>query len=142
MSHDTKMEDVAKAAYDQEKMAADETRSDTINENLMVSIRNIEMILNDHSGEVRPWEASQLAGPFVDMMNLVTDLDSEILGESLIELRRLSGDAFGGLLLAMPIEEPTSHNLDQHLAVDVARVLGPDHAQNWYHFSVLVTKLA
>lgn len=31
--------------------------------------------------------------------------------------------------------------IDQHLAVDVAKLIGPEWAQWMYHFAVLVTKL-
>jgi hypothetical protein len=57
----------------------------------------------------------------------------------------LPRSAIGQLLLQLPItEEPfnDTSQLDKHLAVDVAEALGPDWAQAWYRFIVLVTKLA
>jgi len=51
------------------------------------------------------------------------------------------------MLLHLPIIDGAGNNdpdgrLDRHLAVDVAETLGPDWAQAWYRFIVLVTKLA
>jgi len=59
----------------------------------------------------------------------------------------LSGEAFGHLLLQV-IGSHTDHGTEalkasgKKLAVDVADILGPDHAQALYRFAVLVTKLA
>lgn len=60
---------------------------------------------------------------------------------------QLTGHALGHILLAAKItDSPGGVDRDArpngHLAVDVSDVLGPDWAQAWYRFIVLVTKLA
>ena len=118
-----------------------ESKGYGINARLVEAVETICSILETEADHVRPFVAAQVVRAFVPALNLATDLDPEFLGEELTNLRSLTGEAFGQLLLGMPIEEMLSHNIDQHLAVDVANALGPDHAQNWYRFIVLVTKL-
>ena len=121
----------------------EEAFGDKINQSLIDAVETICSILETHPGHVRPFEVAQVVRAFVPAINLASDLDPNFLREELVNLGSLTGDAIGELLLAMPIVEPTSNELlDQHLAVDVANALGPDHAQNWYRFIVLVTKLA
>jgi len=120
----------------------DET--DRINEDLENLIAKICDILEHKADHVRPFEAAQVVRAFVPAINLATNLDPDFLKEELTNLGGLTHEAISELFLAMPIMWRDGHfdELDQHLAVDVARVLGPDHAQNWYRFAVLVTKLA
>ncbi len=121
----------------------EEAFGDKINQSLIDAVETICSILKTHQDHVRPFEAAQVVRAFVPAINLATDLDPDFIREELVNLGSLTGDALGELLLAMPIMEPTSNELlDMHLAVDVANALGPDHAQNWYRFIVLVTKLA
>lgn len=119
-----------------------EKEDDKINLKLMHAITSIKNIFTEHGDQIRPWEAAQIVELFVLSVNYLTDLDPERLAEEFVELRGLSNDAIGQLILGIPLEEATTHDLDRHLAVDVARVIGPDHAQNWYRFAVLMTKLA
>jgi len=126
-----------------ERDKAAEELCDNVNQRLTAAVETICSILETHAGHVRPFEVAQVVRAFVPALNLATDLDSDFLKEELIELRSLTNDAIGELLLAMPITETMNDDeIDRHLAVDVASIIGPDHAQNWYRFAVLVTKVA
>ena len=138
MSHDPE--------YDIKELdiAAEEEYGDKVNQRLVEAVETICSILKDEAEYVRPSEAGQVVRAFVPTLNLATDLDPDFLKEALFRLRSLTDKAIGELLLAIPITQEGGHfdEINQHLAVDVARVLGPDHAQAWYRFAVLVTKLA
>ncbi len=116
---------------------------DEVNIRLMKAIGTITDIFLNEVSHVRPFEAAQMVRPFVEAINLVATLDPEFLRKEFMDFKDLDNEAIGELLMAMPITYETDPNLiDGHLAVDVARVMGPDHGQNWYNFVVLITKLA
>jgi len=132
MSHDEKMAEVLSS----------EDRADKINRELEMAARKIQQLLDNETDNLRPYEIGLVVELFADAVNMLTDLDPDRLGENLMELRSLSNDAIGNILLSFPITEPMNDEIDRHLAVDVASIIGPDHAQNWYRFAVLVTKVA
>lgn len=114
---------------------------DEINARLESHIKAINGLL-ESAEYLRPYELSQLIGAFIKALSLVVDLDPEFVRTALADNRdEWSEEAIGELLLGLPITE-RGEKLDRHLAVEVADVLGPDNAQAWYHFIVLVTKLA
>ena len=60
-------------------------------------------------------------------------------------VEKLSNEALGQLLLQFPLTESpvdTEGRPNRQLALEVADIIGPDHAQALYRFAVLVTKLA
>lgn len=65
-------------------------------------------------------------------------------GEEVIAhfIRQLDYRTIGALMLQMPVA-PGGVDMapNKHLAVDVAETIGPDRAQAWYRFIVLVTKV-
>ena len=72
------------------------------------------------------------------------DVDSHEFFDTLFS--RMNAPTIGNCILQMPLAanpmEARTANVNKTLALEVAEVLGPDHAQTLYHFAVLVTKLA
>lgn len=57
----------------------------------------------------------------------------------------MDGQTLGRIMLAFGnviTESMSDTKINRHAAVDVADVIGPDWAQTWYRFIVLVTKVA
>jgi len=132
---------------------SDEDTGNAVNERLAAIARELRTIFADYGEYVRPHEAGmvatqghhaaitchELAGP----MHLV-ELSQNVKIDPPTYMESLSNEAIGQIVLNLPMTEngdPDSP-IDGHLAVDVAKELGPDWAQALYRFAVLVTKLA
>lgn len=132
----------------QENRAAvlsEEAETDATNEELVAAINTIDRLVTTKEAHIRPFDAARLIPVFAKTMSLVADLDTTAISEMMDHARHdWSNEAIGELLLGLPLcemDDPEA-SLDRHLAVDVAAALGPDWAQAWYRFVVLVTKLA
>lgn len=85
---------------------------------------------------------------FIAMLEEV--IDTEVVEPGVFfeyVLHKLPNEVLGQMLLHMPIIDGAGRSdpdgrIDRGLALAAADELGPDWAQAWYRFAVLVTKLA
>lgn len=136
-----------------------EMKSDEINRRIENAVAELQILLDDEAEYIRPYEAKMVLSLFVPYFRLAESLD-EIEPEGFREefdkfdvdawgafVRLLSDQAIGNLMLQFPIVDcPVNADpnapVEKHLGVEVAKALGPDWAQAWYHFIVFVTKVA
>lgn len=141
-----------------------EALTEIVNDRIMAAVRELQTAMSEFADHVRPLEAQEalrtglefgafLPGLVDDLFHtpeqefaaigFMTELASS--PDLMVQfLRLLPAPVLGAMLLQFPLtpDGDDTGPLDRHLAVDVAEVLGPDWAQTWYRFAVLVTKLA
>jgi len=128
--------------------------TEKVNARLEAIASELDEILTEYSAHVRPHEAAKVAGQGISFAEIshesagetfvMPELGYQILQDNACWVESIGPNAMGQLLLNMPITEMCDPEtpLDKHLAVEIANELGPDWAQAWYRFIVLVTKLA
>jgi hypothetical protein len=99
------------------------------------------------TGDLRPYSG------YKEILNFAFEAMSECARQSNIDpeeifetaRERLSAEAVGHLLLQLigpEVDQDRFSRQGKEMAMTVAEILGPDHAQSLYRFAVLVTRLA
>lgn len=133
-----------------------ESMTEEVNRRVLAASAELNTAIEEYAGHILPFEAGRAAQIGLRFLSLAFSLDDgehidkAVAGDELAAwdvedwdsfARLLPDVAVGKLLLALRITDDFSEPR-KHLAVDVAETLGPDVAQAWYRFIVLVTKLA
>lgn len=136
--------------------------SDEVNSRVGVAAATLHTAIEEYSEYIRTHEAARIAELGFRFLSLAFSLDDGEQINSHIPSDEIKAwdesdwssfvdfipdEAIGRLLLQLPIVDgpgkaDPGESIRKHLAVDVAETLGPDWAQAWYRFVVLVTKLA
>lgn len=103
----------------------------------------LSQLIHDNPGAVRPFIAEKLARAFTNAI----EAQGDYAEEATIPFCGLSADFKGQIIMQMighlgDDERGGLSREGKQTAVDVAEVIGPDHAQTLYHLARLVTKLA
>jgi len=145
--------------------------SDVVNTDLQRAIDAIKSIMEHQAEHIRPWEAAQVSALAFEYAALSVQANGpEMMQTEVAKVYAsycentytdiLPGQGFtsefveglpdvvkADILLQMPIVDCVGHSdpgaaVERHFALDVAKHLGPEWAQAWYHFTVFMTKVA
>lgn len=126
---------------------------DTIDDSMDRCITDLINFLEEQPEQISPRDAGKIAALGLEYGQLADEGSGDIHLEPFFELlahnpvlfRHITNEAFGQLLFQLPVTEEEGNpdsKINKKAALDVAEALGPDWAQAWYRFIVLVTKLA
>jgi hypothetical protein len=143
---------------------------EVINSDLLIAAETCAYYLANHYEHIRPFEAAKVAA-LTFAASALSDSDGgeymrKEFGRVFDYYKGVDkfGDKHGqgftsnfveglpdvvkaDILLQMPIVDCVGHSdpgaaVERHFALDVAKHLGPEWAQAWYHFTVFMTKVA
>lgn len=113
----------------------------SLDDKLEWAARFVHDTVENFPEETRPSVVEDLAHGFLHAAEVGIGLDEP--EELFNAFSAMNGEVGGHVLMQwLGDKDGVGDPRLKHLAVDVAEVLGPDHAQTLYRFAVLVTKLA